>query len=394
MIGKLYVSHSTTPKMAEFQTIPYHSASINWRRDDASTLSFSSPVSLATGDRVRYQSKYNDFGGQIYKVKKTYKSDYQYECISYLRLYHDKVTYSCKNKTSSEILREVLKLSKNQFRTGGIKKTELVHQELKWENKSIWDIAKQLAWIEQQAGYKVETYVDANGNLFYHYLKEEEQGYSFNTVLSYEEDYDATDLITASQVTFNGQTLANVEASSDVIAKWGYVTEIEECQAEQTSSDDNTTNTTTNGSGKRDDAQIQKYGIPEAIVKQALSLTDANKSDKENLKAIYEWENHNVGWVDYRSTQRGALKTMQRRGGNCCDNAHLMIALARSVGIKARYVHAKKQSGKKYGHVWGEYYVNNGWFTVDTGTSSTTKYWGSHCNYGSNAISRYEKLPF
>lgn len=392
MIGKLYASHSTTPRMAKFESIPFHSASINWRRDDASTLSFSSPVKLVLGDRVHYQSRYDDFGGQIYKVKRTYKSDYQYECISYMRLYHDKVTYSCKNKTSSEILREVLKLSKNQFRTGGLKKTELVHQELKWENKSIWDIAKQLAWIEQQAGYKVETFVDASGVLYYRYLESTEQGYSFNTVLGYDEDYDATDLITAAQVTFNGQTLANVEASSDIIAKWGYVTEVEECQAEQSQSDDNTS--TSNGSGKRDDAQIKKYNIPEKIVNQALSITDANKTDKQNLRALYDWVYANTSYEGYGNSRYGALGTLNRRKGNCCDNANLMVAMARSIGIQARYVHAAKSPGKPYGHVWAEYMIDGKWFTVDTGASRRTHYWGKHSNYAGGHQTRYEKLPF
>ena len=388
MIGTLYVSHSTTAKMADFKSIPFHGASINWRRDDASTLSFSSPVSLSTGDRIRYHSKYNDFGGQIYKVKKTYKSDYQYECISYMRLFHDKVTCSYKNMTSSEILKKVLKLSKNEFKTGGIKKTELIHSNLKWENKSIWEIAKQLAWIEQQAGYKVETFVDASGVLFFRYLPEEEQGYSFSTVLGYEEDYDATDLITASKVTFNGKTLANVEASNDIIAKWGYVTEVQECQAEQSqSADDNTSNST--GSGKRDDAQIKKYKIPEKLVSQALSLTDANKSDKSNLRAIYEWCNHHIKFdpAGYYNTRYGALGTFNRRMGNCVDNAHVMIAMARAVGIKCRYAHGRKGG---VGHVWGEYYVNNNWFTVDTGTGSSTKYWGSHWNGAGGVDDRHE----
>lgn len=377
--------------MAEFQSIPFHGASINWRRDDASTLSFNSPVSLSTGDRIRYHSPYNDFGGQIYKVKKTYKSDYQYECISYLRLYHDKVSYSCKNKTSSEILREVLKLSKNQFKTGGIKETELVHMGLKWENKSIWDIAKQLAWIEQQAGYKVETFVDASGVLFYRYLESEEQGYSFSNVFGYEEDFDATDLITASKVTFNGQVLANVEASSDVIAKWGYVTEVQECQAEQTQTDDSTATT---GSGKRDDAQIKKYHIPEKLVSQALSLTDANKSDKSNLKSLFDWCYQNISYEGYGNSRYGALGTYNRRKGNCCDNANLMVAMARSVGIQARYVHAAKSPGKPYGHVWAEYYVNNGWFTADTGASRRKRFWGSHSTYARGHQTRYETLPF
>ena len=152
MIGKLYYSHSTSREKADFQSIPFNNASIDWKREEASTMTFKSPIKLEEADRIRYKSDKTTFGGQIYKKKKTLTDDYEYEVISYLRLYHDKVTCSYKNLTSSQILKKVLKLSANDFVTTGIKDTIVVHSSLKWEQTSIWDIALQLCWLEHKAG--------------------------------------------------------------------------------------------------------------------------------------------------------------------------------------------------------------------------------------------------
>lgn len=391
-IGTLYYSHSTNRGSANFKSIPFHNASINWKRDEASTMSFKSPIKLAEADRIRYKSDTTDFGGQVYKVKKSAGDDYQYEVISYLRLYHDKVTCSYSNMTSSQILKKVLKLSKNDFVTSGIKDTVAVFSNLKWEKTSIWDIAQQLCWLEHKAGYEVRAKVDANGTLLFNYIDEQQKGYSFTNVFDYDEEHDSTDIITATKITFDGKTISNATASSGIIAKWGYVTEIEDCTSKTTS---NTTSTkTTVDENLKDNAQIQKYNIPSKIVNQALAIAKKGNSQYDNLKLLFNWCNKNIGYVGYSNSKRGALTTLNKRGGNCCDNANLMIALARSIGIKCRYAHAKQGV---QGHVYGEYYVNNKWLTVDTGTTASkrqNKYWGGHWNGFGGTKYRYEKLPF
>lgn len=388
-IGTLYYSHSTTRNSAQFKSIPFHSSSIDWKREEASTMSFKSPVKLAEADRIRYKSKDGtDFGGQIYKIKKSAGDDYQYDVISYLRLYHDKVTCSYSNLTSSQILKKVLGLSKNNFVTSGIKDTATVHQSLKWENTSIWDIAQQLCWLEHQAGYECRAKVDANGTLLFNYIDEQQKGYSFTNVFDYDEEHDSTDIITAGKVTFEGSTIANTTASSGIVAKWGYVTETEECSSASSSS--GISSSTSDGSLK-DTAQISKYNIPSKVVNQAISIAKKGNSQYDNLKLLYNWCNKNIGYEGYSNTKYGASGTLSRRKGNCCDNANLMIALARSIGIKARYAHAKQGAN---GHVYGEYYVNSKWFTVDTGTKSTTNYWGSHWNGFGGTDYRYDVLSF
>lgn len=388
--GKIYLSNSTKRGKADFFSIPFHSASINWNREEASTMTFKSPRKYPEGARIRYiRTGGNNFGGQIYKVQKGTGEDYTYNVISYLRLYHDKVTCNFSNLTSSEIMKKVLRLSKNDFSTSGITDTEIIHQNLKWENTSIWEIALQLCWLEHQAGYEVRCRVNADSILEFGYIPYDQEGYIFDTAIDYEEEHDSSDLITLATVTFNGQTLASASSDNDIIARWGYVGEVTECPANTVTSTGATSTVT--ATSLRDNAQIRTYGIPEEIVTQALSLCKAGDTPYNNLKRLYEWADTKIGYEYYNNTRHGASGTFKRRKGNCCDNTHVMIALARSIGIKSRYCHAKS-NGK--GHVYGEYYVNNKWFVVDTGVTSTGRYWGSHSNYAGGTSARYEKLPF
>ena len=301
-IGKIYYSHSTARGKEKFKSIPFHDANIDWKRTEASTMSFKSPIKLQEADRIRYKNPDGeDFGGQIYKHKQSTRDDYSYEVISYLRLYHDKVTCSFKNKTSSQILKKVLKMSKNDFRTSGIKDTKVVHSNLKWENKSIWDIAQQLCWLEHQAGYEVRCKVDANGTLLFNYIPKKQKGYSFKSVLDYDEEYDSSDIITQFTINFKGKDVATASASKGIIAKWGYVSDAEECQAEQ---DSTTTASGTTATKLKNDAMIKKYNIPNKIVQQALSIAKEGKTEYQNMKLLFNWVNKNIDYVSYSNSKR------------------------------------------------------------------------------------------
>ena len=388
-IGTLYYSHSTTRANAQFKSIPFHNASIDWKREEASTMSFQSPILLEEADRIRYSNPLGkDFGGQVYKLRKSVGGDYQYDVISYLRLYHDKVTCSYKNLTSSQIMKKVLKLSKNDFSTSGVKDTKIIHSNLKWENTSIWDIAQQLCWLEHEAGYEVRAEVDANGTLLFNYLPEQQKGYSFTNVFDYEEEHDSTDLITEAKVVFNGKTITDKTASSPIVAKWGYVSEVEDCTSTQKTGSSATTQKATS---LKDTAQINKYHIPNKVVEQALKIAKTGNSEYDNMKLLYNWCNKNIGYQLYANTKYGAEGTLSKRKGNCCDNANLLIAMARAIGIKCRYCHARNSKG---GHIYGEYYLNKKWIVVDTGTKSSTQYWNGHWNGYGGTVKRYDVLPF
>ena len=392
-IGTLYYSHSTSRGSAKFKSLPFYDANIEWKKNEASTMSFKSPTKLAEADRIRYKNiDGKDFGGQIYRIKKNANKDYTYDVISYLRLYHDKVTCSFKNKTSSQIMKNVLKLSKNNFRTSGIKDTKVVHSSLKWENTPIWEIAQQLCWLEHEAGYEVRCQVDANGTLLFNYIPKQQNGYSFSSVLDYDEEYDSSDIITQFSVDFNGKKVFTATASKGIIAKWGYVSDSEDCSTN--SNDSSSSSKTTKNDELKDTAMIQKYNIPSKIVNQAISIAKKGNSDYQNLKLLFDWMNKNISYVGYSNSKRGASGCLSKRGGNCCDNANLLIAMARAIGIKCRYAQAKQGSN---GHVYGEYFVNNKWLVVDTGTTASKNrnvYWGSHWNGFGGTDARYETLSF
>ena len=56
-------------------------------------------------------------------------------------------------------------------------------------------------------------------------------------------------------------------------------------------------------------------------------------------KKIYYYVRNNISYQDYSNTRKGAYKTMKDGSGNCCDQAHLLVALLRTAGIPTYYVH-------------------------------------------------------
>ena len=149
-----------------------------------------------------------------------------------------------------------------------------------------------------------------------------------------------------------------------------------------------------NASGSlKNEKNIKKYDIAKSVWQKALEITNPKKSEYQNAKAIFKWQDSHCDWVNYRDTHRGASGCLKQGGGNCCDNAHLFIAMCRSIGIKARYIHNTCLS-----HVYSDIYLNGKWIIVDTGRHNAS--WGGHWNGGSSTSSSrscqtyYDKLPF
>lgn len=92
----------------------------------------------------------------------------------------------------------------------------------------------------------------------------------------------------------------------------------------------------------------------------AKSLSAGCTTDFQKATKIYNWVRDNINYAFYYNTKYGANGTLQKRLGNCCDTANLLVALARDAGITARYVHGtcKFSSGNWYGHVWAQVYMN------------------------------------
>ncbi len=99
----------------------------------------------------------------------------------------------------------------------------------------------------------------------------------------------------------------------------------------------------------------------------SLSRNVASGSDYDKANKIFNWVRDKVSYSFYYNTKKGALGTLNGRNGNCCDQTHLLIALCRAAGLPAKYVNGECtfRSGNRYGHVWGQVYVNNKWYTAD-----------------------------
>ena len=59
----------------------------------------------------------------------------------------------------------------------------------------------------------------------------------------------------------------------------------------------------------------------------------------ETAKNIYYWVRDNIQYENYPNTRKGAYKTLKEKSGNCCDQAHLLVALLRADGIPTCYAH-------------------------------------------------------
>ena len=108
-----------------------------------------------------------------------------------------------------------------------------------------------------------------------------------------------------------------------------------------------------------------------AIKKVVDSLTKNLKSDSAKAKAIFEYVRDTLSYSFYYSTAHGAVGTLSAKSGNCVDHSHLLVAMFRTAGMAARYVHGtcKFSSGSTYGHVWTQVLVDGKW-TVADATSS------------------------
>ena len=59
----------------------------------------------------------------------------------------------------------------------------------------------------------------------------------------------------------------------------------------------------------------------------------------ETAKNIYYWVRDNIQYENYSNTRKGAYKTLKEKSGNCCDQAHLLVALLRADDIPTCYAH-------------------------------------------------------
>ncbi|WP_407375791.1 transglutaminase domain-containing protein [Methanobrevibacter sp.] len=128
------------------------------------------------------------------------------------------------------------------------------------------------------------------------------------------------------------------------------------------------------------------------------SLTKDLTSDMDKARVLFEYVQLNIKYKYYFDTEKGAVKTLESLEGNGADHAHLLIAMYRAAGLKARYVHGSCTmviDKKTFGHVWTQVLVDNTWICGDT-TDLANKL-GSISSWNVNKFTlwnKYLELPF
>lgn len=138
--------------------------------------------------------------------------------------------------------------------------------------------------------------------------------------------------------------------------------------------------------------QVNNAKIKSLVKSLTSGLT--NKIDK--AKAIFNYVRDNIEYDYYYDSRHGAVGTLNAESGNCADQAHLLVAMYRAAGFKARYVHGTCSfSDGWYGHVWTQVLVDGTWIVGDPINHNNAL--GKISNWNTNTYklkTRYLSLPF
>lgn len=138
------------------------------------------------------------------------------------------------------------------------------------------------------------------------------------------------------------------------------------------------------------------------IASLASSLSLGTRSNYDRAVNIFYWVRDYVEYSFYYNTRYGAAGTLERLHGNCVDLSHLLVALARSAGVTARYKFGNCfffMSQHWYGHVWVNFHVRGPgglkWYPVDASNNindfGVIRNWNTS-NFHLKGV--YNKLPF
>ena len=118
---------------------------------------------------------------------------------------------------------------------------------------------------------------------------------------------------------------------------------------------------------------------------------------REKAEAIFYFARDNWEWLNYENSRKGALTVIKGKEGNCCDLTHGIIAMARSAGIHARYVHGPRTiypRGAIWGHVWPELYVDGVWYICDASNNASVFGTPTWDLVKTEIRGKYKDLPF
>lgn len=127
------------------------------------------------------------------------------------------------------------------------------------------------------------------------------------------------------------------------------------------------------------------------------SLTSGLTTETQKATVIFNYVRDTLSYNFYYDTKYGAVGTLNAKKGNCVDHSHLLVAMFRTAGLAARYVHGscKFTSGSTYGHVWVQVLIGNTWTVADATSSKNSL--GKINNWNTNSFilkGKYSSLPF
>ncbi len=107
----------------------------------------------------------------------------------------------------------------------------------------------------------------------------------------------------------------------------------------------------------------------------AKKLTKGYTSELDKAGIIFDYVRKNIKYIKYGGFRKGAKKTLSSKKGNCCDQASLVVALARSRGLSARFCNAQGcrfRNGTITSHVWAQIKVGNKWYSADPSSNKNS----------------------
>lgn len=144
-------------------------------------------------------------------------------------------------------------------------------------------------------------------------------------------------------------------------------------------------------------------GASANVADKAKSLVVGLTSEWDKANALFKFVRDNIKYGAYGTgklyynTVYGAEGTLIKGYGNCCDQSQLLVAMARSVGLTARFAtgYCHFSSGLNVGHVWVQFNIGGKWVAADP--TSTRNSLGVINNWNVNSYTdrgTYDVLPY
>lgn len=151
-MSKLYAGTAPNLKQIPFKDLVY-----TQKVYDPDFITFKSRYGIAQGKDIRLGGNFPTFGGKITNREES-PGAFTYEAVDYSTLLRGKIRAGFNDKTSSYILKKVLKYL--GLRTGGVKNTKKKHTALIFEETRALDLCYQIMNLEKN---NMEFYINSNG---------------------------------------------------------------------------------------------------------------------------------------------------------------------------------------------------------------------------------------